>query len=184
MRQDVAMRRAPLAVLPLAATIALLAGGPLARAEQTPSQKVFTQKLLDDAKTSAGVKRMLKGKTAIVDPRSGFVDVTGDGRQDALIVVSTGGAAGAVALYVFSTHGRDTTGGDEDQAALKVVFRLQSLFGASLRINGTTLSVLEPRYAKGDDLCCPDQLRERDYAFDAKALTFRRTADHDTPFAT
>jgi hypothetical protein len=125
---------------------------------------------------------MLKNQTAIVDPRSGFVDVTGDGRQDALILVSTGGAAGAVALYVFSTHGQATDGGTGDQTSLKVLFRLQSLYGASLRISGTTLSVLEPRWSEGDDLCCPKTLRERDYAFDAKALTFRRTADKDTPF--
>jgi hypothetical protein len=185
MRHDVPMRRARrLTVLPLAAIAALAAPGgvaTVARAEQTPSQKVFTQKLLDDPKTSAGVKRMLTTKTAIVDPRSGFVDVTGDGRQDALILVSTGGAAGAVALYVFSTHGQVTTGGN-DQTSLKVVFRLQSLYAASLRISGTTVSVLEPHYAKGDDLCCPEKLRERDYAFDAKSVTFRRTADHDTPF--
>jgi hypothetical protein len=174
------MRRR-LSVLPLAAALLALAAVPLARAAQTPSQKVFTQKLLDDPKTSAGVKKMLTTKMAIVDPRSGFVDVTGDGRQDALILVSTGGAAGAVALYVFSTHGQ-TTSGANDQTSLKVVFRLQSLYGASLRINGTTVSVLEPVYGKGDDLCCPAKLRERDYQFDAKALTFRRTADHDTPF--
>ena len=82
--------------------------GPVAQADPTPSQTVFTKKLLDDPKTSAGVKRMLTTKSAIVDPRSGFVDVTGDGRQDALILVSTGGAGGAVALYVFSTHGQAT----------------------------------------------------------------------------
>lgn len=184
MRHHVAMRRVRLTTLPLAAvaTLAVAAvGGPAAHAEPTPSQTVFTKKLLDDAKTSAGVKRMLTNKTAIVDPRSGFVDVTGDGRQDALVLVSTGGAAGAVALYVFSTHGQAATD-TEDQTSLKVVFRLQSLYGASLRISATTLSVLEPRYAKGDDLCCPKKLRERDYQFDAKALTFRRTADHDTAF--
>ena len=67
---------------------AVPAGAP---ADPTPSQTVFTQKLLDDAKTSAGIKRMLKSKQAIVDPRSGFVDVTGDGRQDALVLVSTQG---------------------------------------------------------------------------------------------
>ena len=77
---------------------------------------------------------MLTNKSAIVDPRSGFVDVTGDGRQDALILVSTGGAAGAVALYVFSTHGQAAEQTD-DQTSLKVVFRLQSLYGASLRIS-------------------------------------------------
>ncbi len=185
MRHDVAMRRARhLTALPLAAVAAVglaAVAGPIAQADPTPSQTVFTKKLLDDPKTSAGVKRLLTTKSAIVDPRSGFVDVTGDGRQDALILVSTGGAGGAVALYVFSTHGQATAQTD-DQTSLNVVFRLQSLYGASLRISGTTLSVLEPRYAKGDDLCCPAKLRERDYVFDAKALTFRRTADHDTAF--
>jgi hypothetical protein len=174
------IRRA-LMVLPLAAAVLAAVAGGTASAEPTPSQKVFTQKLLDDPKTSAGIKKMLRSKMAIVDPRSGFVDVTGDGRQDALILVSTGGATGAVALYVFSTHGQQA--GGDDQTSLKVVFRLQSLDNASLRLNGTTLSVLEPRWTKGDDLCCPDKLRERDYVFDAKALTFRRTADKDTPFS-
>ena len=176
------MRRARSTVL-LATAATLALAGPVAQAAPTASQTVFTKKLLDDAKTSAGVKRMLKNKTAIVDPRSGFVDVTGDGRQDALILVSTGGAAGAVALYVFSTHGQAAVTGTEDSTSLKVVFRLQSLYGATLRISGTTLSVLEPSYAKGDDLCCPKQLRERDYLFDAKALTFTRTADKSVAFA-
>jgi hypothetical protein len=176
------VRRARLIVTLVLATAVCAAAAlaaSLAGAAQTQSQKVFTQKLIDDAKTSAGVKKMLKAKTAIVDPRSGFVDVTGDGRQDALILVSTGGAGGAVALYVFSTHGQDT--GDKD-TALKVVFRLQSLYDATLRISGSTISVLEPRWEKGDDLCCPKKLHERDYAFDAKALTFRRTADKDVDY--
>lgn len=177
-----------LLAVPLTATAAVAAvaltgtaAAPPAGAEQTDSQKVFTQKLLDDPKTSAGVKKLLSGKIAMVDPRSGFVDVTGDGRQDAVILVSTGGAAGNVALYVFSTHGQAT---GDSSTSLKVVFRLQSLYDASLRINGTTISVLEPRWSKGDDLCCPKKLRERDYAFDAKAVTFRRVADKDTPFTT
>ncbi|MCW3003991.1 MAG: hypothetical protein JWQ20_3289 [Conexibacter sp.] len=181
MREHVAMRRARATLLPLALLAAVALPAAAAQADPTASQKVFTQKLLDDPATSAGVKRLLTTKAAIVDPRSGFVDVTGDGRQDALVLVSSTGAAGAVALYVFSTHGQkaDTS---NDQTSLAVVFRLQSLVRATLRISATTLSILEPRYAKGDDLCCPQKLRERDYAFDAKKLTFLRTADHDTPF--
>lgn len=162
----------------LAVALTLLTAS-LTGAAQTDSQKVFTQKLLDDPKTSSGVKKLLTDKVAIVDPRSGFVDVTGDGRQDAVILVSTGGAAGNVALYVFSTHGQAT---DDNTTSLKVVFRLQSLYDASLRLNGSTISILEPRWSKGDDLCCPKKLRERDYRFDSKALTFRRVADKDTPF--
>jgi hypothetical protein len=178
------MRRLPV-VAALAGLVAAAVAAPAtAPAEPTQSQTVFTQKLLDDPATSSGIKRMLKSKQAIVDPRSGFVDVTGDKRQDALILVSTGGAAGAVGLYVFSTHGQSTSGNGDDQTSLKVVFRLQSLYDASLRINGTTVSVLEPKWSKGNDLCCPSKLRERDYTFDAKSLTFRRTADKTIPFAT
>ncbi|WP_155892086.1 hypothetical protein [Conexibacter woesei] len=176
------VRRTAAAVLAAASTLAA-AGAALpaaTTAAPTQSQTVFTQKLLDDPATSAGIKRMLKSKQAIVSPGSGFVDVTGDRRQDAVILVSTGGASGVVGLYVFSTHGQTSA----DQTSLRVIFRLQTLDDASLRLNGTTLSILEPRWSKGDDLCCPARLRERDYAFDAKALTFRRTADHTTPFTT
>jgi hypothetical protein len=164
-----------LALAALLTTLACLPGG--ARADPTDSQKVFTQSLLDDPGTTAGIKRLLSTRAGIVDPRSGFVDVTGDGRQDALVLVTTGGAAGSVALYVFSTHGQ--TGAD---TKLKVIFALQSLYRATLRLNGTTLSVLEPRYAAGDDLCCPAGLRERDYRFVAARAAFRRVADHDVPF--
>jgi hypothetical protein len=180
MRDHGVMRCAPITLLLLLAVGALVLPA-ATQADPTASQTVFTQKLTDDDATSSAVKRLLTTKVGIVDPRSGFVDVTGDGRQDALVLVSTKGAAGAVALYVFSTHGQKTTGTDS-QTSLKVVFRLQSLYRATLRISGTTLTILEPTYAKGDDLCCPKQLRERDYAFDAKKLTFVRTADHATPF--
>jgi hypothetical protein len=150
-----------------------------AGADPPPDQQaVFTKLLLDDAGTSAGVKRLLRTGAGFVDPRSGFVDVTGDGRQDALVFVSTGGAGGSVAFYVLSTHGQ--TG---DKTTLKAIFRLQSLYRATLRLSGQTISVLEPHWSPGDDLCCPAKLRERDYEFVAKSVTFRRTADHLVPFA-
>jgi hypothetical protein len=166
--------RKPLALVVPALAAILAAALPLpASGAPSESQQVFTQSLLDDAGTSAPIKRLLTRKAAIVDPRSGFLDVTGDGRQDALILVNTTGAAGNVALYVFSTHGQPTEG----ETKLKVLFRLQSLHRATLRLNGTTLTVLEPRWKPGDDLCCPQELRQRDYRFDAEARTFRRVAD-------
>ena len=179
MRDDAGMR---LRIVVLAVLAAALTVPGATEADPSPSQQVFTKSLLDDPGTSAQIKRLLTQHQGMVDPRSGFVDVTGDGRQDALVLVTTGGAAATVALYVFSTHGQPA--GTGDQTKLKVLFRLQSLYRATLRLNGTTVSVLEPRYAAGDDLCCPKKLRERDYAFDAKRLTFRRTADHEVPFTT
>jgi hypothetical protein len=171
------MRRLPsLALLAVLWSVVAAAPGTV-HADPTPSQQVFTQSLLDDPGTSPAIKSLLSAKGAIVDPRSGFVDVTGDGRQDALILVTFPGAAGSIGLYVFSTHGQ--TGTD---TKLRVIFRLQSLYRATLRLNGTTLSVLEPRYAPGDDLCCPQNLRERDYRFVASRTAFRRVADHEVPF--
>src|SRR3954469_14022700 len=170
------MRR--LAVVALASAALGLTVAATATGEPSDSQKTFTQALLDDKGTSAGVKRLLGTGAGIVAPSSGFVDVTGDGRQDALVLVTTGGAAGNVAMYVFSTHGQSG-----DDTKLKVIFRLQSLYRATLRIDGTTLSVLEPRWKAGDDLCCPSKLRERDYRFVASRTAFRRVADHDVPFS-
>jgi hypothetical protein len=170
---------APLALLALLAATAAASPPAAASAASTQPQAVFTKALLDDAGTTATIKAMLRSKAAIVDPRSGFVDVTGDGRQDALALVTTGGAAGTVALYVLSTHGQKAGDGE---TSLKVLFHIQRLYRATLRVSGTTLTVLEPRFRAGDDLCCPSKLRERDYRFVPKRRTFVRVADHDVPF--
>lgn len=157
--------RAALAVLAATAVVvptALVSGKP------SQSQTLFKTKLLEDRRTAAGVKRLLRTGQGIVDPRSGFTDVTGDGRSDALVFITTNGAAGSVAFYVFSTHGED------EDADLRVVFRHQSLHRAQLRLSGTTITLVQPQWAAGDDLCCPGKMIERDYAFDARTRTFAR----------
>lgn len=181
MRHDGHMRRrvALVGAVVAGSVAAVLGFAGVAGAEPSQSQAFFTKALLDDHGTSPGVKRLLSRRTGLVDPRSGFLDVTGDGRQDALVLVTTGGAAGTVALYVFSSHGQDPGGA---QTSLKIVFRLQSLYRATFRISGQTLSVLEPRWSAGDDLCCPAKLRERDYQFNAARRTFVRRGDQDVPF--
>ena len=109
-------RACRVSAVPLALATLALTGGHRRAAWPAPrrptSQKVFTQKLLDDAKTSSGVKKMLTDKVAIVDPRSGFVDVTGDGRQDAVILVSTGGAGGRRSRSTSSPPTARPTGDD------------------------------------------------------------------------
>src|SRR4051812_7907831 len=89
-----------------------------ATAQQQPAnpQGLFKQTLLDDAKTSADVKSMLRSGRGFVEPAPVFADVTGDGKSDALVRVLTGGVAGAAAVYVLSTDG--TTSSD-----LRVVMR-------------------------------------------------------------
>jgi hypothetical protein len=138
-------------------------------------QALFKKKLLADGKTSADVKSMLRSGRGFVEPSPVFADVTGDSKSDALVRVMTGGAAGAVAVYVLSTDG--TKGSD-----LKVVMRNQRLYRATLRVNSAhNLVVREPVYAAGDTLCCPSRARDRTYAWNAKAKQLRRISMVEFP---
>jgi hypothetical protein len=167
-----AMRR--LRILPAALlTLAIAAGAVLvasagSSADPSKSQALFTKTLLDDAKTTSAVKKLLDGGGGFVAPDIVFADITGDGRSDALVLVETGGAAGAVALYVLSTDG------EAADAPLRAVYRNQGLYRAVVEPVGDAIKVRTPHYALGDDLCCPAQITQRTYGWDAKAKTLVR----------
>jgi hypothetical protein len=87
--------------------------------------------------------------------------------MDAVVEVRTPGAAGTVAVYVFST---DATRADR----LRAVFRSQALYRATTSVAGGTLTVSNPRWARGDDICCPAARADRVYAWDARTHTLTR----------
>jgi hypothetical protein len=135
---------------------------------ETP-QALFRSVLLKDTKTASGVARLLRTNAGFVSPRSVFADLTGDGKTDAVVTVENGGAAGAIAAYVLTAEGSSS-------GALRVAFRSQSLYQGHVRVSGPTLTVVNPVYARGDDVCCARHAIERDYAWDATAKAFKRTA--------
>ena len=135
----------------------LVTGG--SSAAPSESQQLFRKTLLDDARTTSAIKRLLRDRGGFVVPEIEFADLTGDGRSDAVVLVETGGAAGAVAVYVFSTDGR------AEDSPLRAVYRSQQLYRASVEIAGDTLILRTPRYAEGDDLCCPAKVVERIYVW-------------------
>jgi hypothetical protein len=159
------------ALAPLATGIAVFAVVAPSVGKPTEAQTFFENALSGDSKVTPQIKKALATNAAIVDPASGFTDVTGDGRSDALIFVTTGGAGGRIALYVFSTHGQTSTTNTE----LKTVYRNQSLYNAGIRVAGTTITVVEPKYSKGDDIGSAKKMTERDYAWDGKTFTKRAT---------
>ena len=132
-------------------------------------QALFRSVLLKDAKTTSGVKRLLNTNAGFVSPAPVFADLTGDGKTDAVVTVENGGAAGAVAAYVLTAEG-------SSNGALRVAFRIQSLYQGRVRVSGPTLTVIAPVYARGDDVCCARHAIERDYVWDAAAKAFKRTA--------
>jgi hypothetical protein len=156
----------------LALCVALVCGAVPAALGQSGNenpQSLFRDVLLKDAKTASGVKRLLSTNAGFVSPAPVFADLTGDGKTDAVVTVENGGAAGVVAAYVLTAEG--SSGG-----ALRVALRNQSLYEGAFRVSGPTLTIVSPIYARGDDVCCPRHATERDYAWDAAAKAFKRTA--------
>jgi hypothetical protein len=153
----------------------LLVGVP-ANAQEQPEtpQALFKKVLLADPKLASGVKRLLASNAGFVSPSPVFADLTGDGKSDALVTVDNGGAAGVVAAYLLTAEG--SAKGD-----LHVALRNQSLYQGRARISGATLTIAEPLWSRGDDICCPRRATERDYAWDAAKKAFTRRATRTVP---
>jgi hypothetical protein len=152
----------------IVAGLLAIVAAPVAWAQVTPPEDTgadfFKQTILDDAKTSSAVKQLLRKRGGFVDPASQYGDLTGDGKADAVVRVDSGGAAGAVAVYVFTADGTKA-------GKLRIAYRNQQLHRVTVRIDKGTLTISVPIWAKGDDVCCPQKLRLRDYVWDAKAKT-------------
>jgi hypothetical protein len=153
--------------LPYVVALAL----PAAAAAQAPPgqtpQALFEHLIVKDARTTQAVRQLLQSDAGFVGAQPIFADLTGDGRMDAVASVRMPGAAGTVAVYVFSTHGSRAD-------RLRAVFRSQALYRATTRVAAGTLTVSQPRWAKGDAVCCPSARTERVYAWDARSHTLTR----------
>jgi hypothetical protein len=153
----------------LAATLAL----PAAAAAQSPppaqtqAQALFEDLIVKDARTTASIRQLLQSDAGFVGAQPAFADLTGDGRMDAVVTVRMPGAAGTVAVFVFSSDGTRSN-------RLRAVLRSQALYRATTRIAGAALTVSQPEWANGDDLCCPADRRDRQYAWDARTHTLTR----------
>jgi hypothetical protein len=140
-------------------------------ADPAPPQALFAKKLLADSRTTSAVKRLLRTGGGFVDAHTQFADLTGDARSDAVITVRSPGAAGAVAVYLFSTDGAKGAADGE----LRIVFRSQELYRATTLLRPGALVLRTPIFGLDDDLCCASKLLERDYRWNAGRSAFVRT---------
>ena len=134
---------------------------------QTQAQALFEDLIVKDARTTADVRRLLQSDAGFVGAQPTFADLTGDGRMDAVVSVRMPGAAGTVAVFAFSSDGTRNN-------RLRAVLRSQSLYRATTRIAGAALTISQPEWANGDDLCCPADRTDRTYAWDARTHTLTR----------
>jgi hypothetical protein len=157
----------------VAAAAALAAASP---ASPTRAQEFFRKELLADRGTSEPVVDLLRDGGGFVARTVTFADLTKDGRDDAVVRVHSGGAAGVVAIYVFSTHGRPADQG------LKAIYRRQKLVRGSAAVTKKhILSFRTSTYAPGDELCCPSETTETVLSWDAKAKRFREVSTQPVP---
>jgi hypothetical protein len=164
-----------LAALALATAGALLLGTGGSSAAPSKSQTLFKKMLLADPRTTSAIKDLLSRRGGFVAPDIRFADLTGDGRSDAVVAVDTGGVAGAVALYVFSTDGA------AEDSDLRAVYRSQRLYRASAAATDATLVVRTPRFVGGDDVCCPAKVVRRVYAWSPGQKTLTLRSSEETP---
>jgi hypothetical protein len=159
------MRRAGGALAVAAALAAALAAP--AQAAQTQSQRFFAERLLADERTGEPIADLLRSGGGFVDGSITFRDLTHDGKDDAIVRVQSGGAAGAVAIYVFSTD----TG--QEGSELTAVFRSERLLRAWTSVTAGVLTYRSARPARGDDPCCPSRLAETRLRWDARRHILR-----------
>ena len=130
------------------------------------TQQFFEQRLLADKQTSSQIKQLLQSGGGFVDKAVVFRDITDDDRDDAIVRVHSGGAAGVVAVYVFSTA-------NKKNGKLRAIFRSQSLMRASTRVLKGVVSYRTARYDPGDELCCPARLTQSTLGWDANERRMR-----------
>ncbi|MDX6690680.1 MAG: hypothetical protein QOG15_2137 [Solirubrobacteraceae bacterium] len=169
-RQPILVVVAAAALLTIAGVLLVIGGS---SAAPSKSQALFRTTLLADEKTTPEVKSLLRDGGGFVAPEIQFTDVTGDGRSDAVVLVETGGVAGAVALYVFSTHGKAAN------SDLRAVYRSQRLYRTTVQTTGQDLAVRVPLFKRGDDVCCPNKLVERIYSWSDAAKTLVKRSSRE-----
>jgi hypothetical protein len=86
--------------------------------------------------------------------------VTGDGAEDAIVPISSGGEGGNIALFVY---GFGPTG-------LAELLRKTTDTSLTASIVEGQLEVTEASYAVGDPLCCPSDLVTTTYVWDGTSL--------------
>lgn len=124
----------------------------------TPAPDIRQQDLTQEA----GLRDFLATSGGEVAPAAIiYVDLTGDGVEEAVVPVASGGEGSAIAVFVFG-YG---PGGLEE--LLRVIPESGSV---KENIVEGALTTMEPVFASGDPLCCPSELRTITYRWDGSRL--------------
>jgi hypothetical protein len=96
-----------------------------------------------------------------------YVDLTGDGVEEAVAVVESGGTLGDIGVGVFRAQG----------AALSLAYFRK--LGGRVEIRGSAILLIEGAPAPGDAACCPAQLKET--TIEWRGTVFEVTSERVVP---
>lgn len=103
-----------------------------------------------------------------------FADLTGDGQDEAVVPIASGGTLGVFQVYVLSPQG----------SAIKQILKFDPGTGKLVpAIDGGRLVITEPVYGPDDPNCCPSQLKKTTFRWDGSMLVPASTETVDNPDA-
>jgi hypothetical protein len=153
--------------------------GALAATTKSSQTSFFKSLLLDDRSTAPGIAKLLRTDAGFVESNVIFADLTGDSKADAVVRVAVPGAAGTVAVYVFSTDGVKPN--SKGESKLRAIYRNQSQYRASASVRSGALLLRVPKWKVGEEPCCPATLSEREYLWRASDHRLHLHVSRDIP---
>ena len=107
-----------------------------------------------------------------------YADLTGDGREDAVVPVTSGGTVGNIAYFVYTLQY------GAPQMILTRRLEKGSAGGLKMSIVDGKLTETAAEYGAEDPLCCPSALRRTTFRWDGKQLQVEReVSEKATPTA-
>jgi hypothetical protein len=174
------------ALLPLLLATAVLIAGCGEKADETQStpspvlEPTATAEAASDISTVdfsqvPAVESLLEDSGGQLLPQETiFADLTGDGVDEAVVPISSGGTGGDIAYAVFADHGGD----------LKELLQVKPEAGrVTAAVQDGVLVDTQPVYAPEDPLCCPSQLKHTFYRWDGEELIVDREETETVPSA-
>lgn len=128
-----------------------------------------------DLSQQADVQAMLRRVGGEVVPTDVlYDDLTGDGREDAVVPISSGGTAGNLAFLVLSY---------QDGDLVSLLSKVPESGSVRLAVRDGQLVETQPVYQEGDQPGFPQQVRNTYYRWDGEGLVVEREETTPSPHA-